>query len=436
MSPLDSKRRLPALLVLLGLALAASLSLRHLARQPAEAGPVRDAPRGWWRLALGEADFAPADAEARARLLSLPYTAGAVRAEGRFGVRAWDRERAAPGVNLYLSGHAPEAILMAMDGRVLHRWRYPFERAYPERAASDDTAFFRRAALLGDGDLIAIYQGGGVVRLDAGSRLVWRSEAIAYNDLWVAPGGERILVLGKHAVERPALRAGGPVLEDFVVTLDGGGHEIARASLLAAFERSPFRALLDPLGETADLLHANTITVLEGAGTGASGPFAAGHLLVSLREIDTVAVLDAEARQVLWARRGPWHRQHEPSLLPDGRLLLFDNRGDEQGDSRVLAVAPDSGALEVLWPPAGIAFDSQQAGTAARLANGDLLIVESERGAAYEIDPGGRVVWEFRSPHRAGAHRELVATLFDLVRHPATTPFLARFAERVPAQAP
>ena len=434
-SPIAPRGRVVALALLVGAALAVSLSLRHVARQPAEAGPVRDAPRGWWRPALGEADLAPVDREALARQLSLPYTAGVVRASGRFGVRAWDRERAAPGVNLYLSGHAPEAVLMAMDGAVLHRWRYPFERAFPEREPSDDTVFFRRAALLADGDLVAIYQGGGVVRLDARSRLVWRAQATPYNDLWVAPGGDRILILNKQASDRPDLRADGPVLEDFVVTLDGDGRELARASLLAAFERSTFRALLRPLGATADIFHSNTITVLDGAGTRASGPFAAGNLLVSLREIDTLAVLDPQARRVLWARRGPWRGQHEPSLLPDGRLLLFDNQGGAQGSSRVLAVEPEGGALEVLWPPPGVAFDSQQIGSAARLGNGDLLIVESERGAALEVDAEGRVVWEFRSPHRAGARGELVATLFDLVRYEATTPFLAPLAARGVASA-
>jgi hypothetical protein len=35
------------------------------------------------------------------------------------------------------------------------------------------------------------------------------------------------------------------------------------------------------------------------------------------------------------------------------------------------------------------------------------------------------VVWEFASPHRAGARRELVATLFDVERLETETPFLA-----------
>ncbi|MEZ6019239.1 MAG: hypothetical protein R3F17_03810 [Planctomycetota bacterium] len=40
-------------------------------------------------------------------------------------------------------------------------------------------------------------------------------------------------------------------------------------------------------------------------------------------------------------------------------------------------------------------------------------------GYAREIDPDGRTVWEFHSPHRTGRQRELVAVLFDMQRLPA-----------------
>ena len=34
--------------------------------------------------------------------------------------------------NFYTSGHAPEAVLMGMDGSVLHRWRYDFLDIWPD----------------------------------------------------------------------------------------------------------------------------------------------------------------------------------------------------------------------------------------------------------------------------------------------------------------
>ena len=449
--PMPSKRRTWTLLVTLAGILALALWTRRLANTPVD--DLGAAPQGWWRMAAGDIDrrseegvraVTEVEGEDLARQLSLPYAAGVVRAAGRFGVRAWDPARTARGVNLYVSGHAAEAVLIAMDGKVLHRWRCPFERAFPGRPAAVDSFFFRRAALLANGDLVAIYQGGGIVRLAADSKVVWARPGTPFNDLWVSPGEDRILFIEKLALTRSDLRGGEPVLEDWIVTLDGGGLERERASLLAAFERSSFRSLLAPLGETADILHTNTIAVLSGVAIPDS-PFRDGDWLVSLREVDIVAVLAAGGREVRWAQRGPFHRQHEPSLLPDGRMLLFDNQGGSAGRSRrsrVVALDPRVSSIETLWPPPGMTFSSQQMGTVARLENGNLLAIESERGAAFEITPAGDVVWEFRSPHRAGPRGELVAVLADLVRLRVATPFLERVAKLAPippgagAQAP
>ncbi len=420
------KRRLTFLVVVLvAVALAASLALRRAHRSTSE--DWRAQTRGWWGLAPTEGDARAS--EELARQLSLPYAAGVVRATaGRFGVRAWDRERAQPGWNLYVSGHALEAVLMAMDGRILHRWRLSFAEAFPGRIPTGDSGFFRRARLLADGRLLALVQSTGLIELDADSNVLWRYDAPLYNDIWVDPDEQRILVTAKNAVSRPDLRAGGPILEDSLVTLDASGREIARASLLGAFERSQERDRMFPLGPTPDIFHTNAIQVLGGPGAAAAGPFARGNLLVSFREISTVVTLDPQAREVLWAQRGPWRNQHEPSLEPDGKLLLFDNRGGPDGSSRVLVVDPGTGAIVSQWNGfPGHVLRSEQAGVVHRLSNGDLLVVETERGNAWELDSQGQVVWEFASPHRAGARHELVAALFDVVRLERPTPFLESF---------
>jgi len=127
-----------------------------------------------------------------------------------------------------------------------------------------------------------------------------------------------------------------------------------------------------------------------------------------------VAIVDPAAGRAVWARRGPWRRQHEPTLLSSCRILLFDNRGLD-GASRVLEVDPLTGEIAWSWAgEAGRPLSSPEAGTAARLANGNTMVVESEAGRAFEIGPEGEVVWEFVSPHRAGRANELVATLFEM----------------------
>ena len=365
-----------------------------------------------------------AGAEERARLVSLPYLGGRTRAsEGEpTGVVHHDPERARPGVNLYNSGHGHEAILIDMEGRVLHRWRYPFEEAFPGVPPLRDTAFFRRVHLLPGGRLLALYQTGGLVFLDRGSRLLGRCRGNFYNDFWVGGDG-RIWTLAKEA---RSAGGGAERLDDFLVLLrhDGDGRgcrEERRISITEAFRRSDFADLLEPTAAAGDVLHANAVTELDGALAARSPILAAGNLLVSLRELDLVAIVDPAAGRVVWAQRGPWDRQHDPSLLPSGRILLFDN-GHRRRPSRLVEVDPLTGEVAWSWqgdPPE--AFYSHVAGTCARLPGGNTLVTESVPGRAFELDPEGRVVWEFFSPHRAGAENELVATLFELQRLPASS---------------
>jgi len=393
------------------------------------AAPHADAPEadrlpGFWHIGGASATdpVESAGAEERARLVSLPYLAGRAAASGTapYGVVLHDPERAQEGLNLYTSGHGPEAVLMDMDGHVVHRWRYPFDRAFPETTPTADTEFFRRARLLAGGRLLVLYQTGGLAFLDRGSHLLGRCPGNFYNDFDASREG-RIWTLAKE-VRSAADEAAR--LDDFLVLLehrgDGAGcHEVRRLSLTALLRASPFAALLEPMAAAGDVLHSNAVAELDGRYAETSALFAAGNLLVSIRELDLVAIVDPNAERVLWARRGPWKGQHDPSLLANGHLLLFDNQGGEGGASRLVEVDPVSGDLPWTWsgePPAS--FASAIAGTCARLANGDTLVTESVPGRAFELDPDGRVVWEFRTPHRTGPKDLLVAMLFELQRLP------------------
>ena len=49
--------------------------------------------------------------------------------------------------------------------------------------------------------------------------------------------------------------------------------------------------------------------------------------MVSLLVQSTVAVIDLDKEEVVWTLTGDVKFQHEPKLLDDGRLLMFDNLG-------------------------------------------------------------------------------------------------------------
>lgn len=417
---LSLRRLAVSSLAAVALGLAGWLALSRAARDPfAMAEPGEVWPGGRWHLRTPSRQPAVPDDRARdlARLISLGYAAGTVAAgdEGT-GVTVHDPTRATKGVNLYTSGHAPEALLLDMAGQVLHRWGITYERAFGPPARGVEAEYFRRAALLPNGELVAIFQGGGMVRLDRDSNLLWRHEDAFFNDFFVAADGT-VYGLIKRARNLPELSGDGLVLEDAILVLPPNG-EPRRISLLQSLLDASSRALLGPFPVSGDVLHSNTLEVFDGTLASANPLFAAGRALVSFREVHLLAIVDLGSGEQLWSLRGSWRRQHQPAPLADGRLLLFDNRGGT-GRSRVVELDTATGALlwEYAGPPAR-PLDSPEAGSVQRLGRGNTLITESDQGRAFEITHEGAVVWEFTSPHRAGPRQELVATLFEMVRYP------------------
>ncbi len=368
------------------------------------------------------------EGEQLSHLLATPYLQGYRRAQDRPTVLFHDRAAVDPGLNLYISGHAAEAFLTDMEGRVLHRWACPLRRLWPDLYEADPEVakleYWRRAYLYPNGDLLAIYEGLGLVKLDRRSRVLWAHRGGIHHDLFVTGDG-RIHVLDRDGKVVPRLRREGPVLEDYVTVLSPGGRVLERLSLLESFERSEFAPLLRFVpAKKPDLFHTNTLEVLDGRFADRNPAFRAGNLLLSVLQLDALAIVDPAERKVVWARRGGWRKQHQPTFLDSGRLLLFDNLGAGPDRSRVIEVDPASGAIG--WQFGGdraTDFFSKTLGSAERLANGNTLITESENGRALEVTPQGRVVWEFYNPQRAGAHGELVAVLFEVVRLAADFPF-------------
>ena len=331
---------------------------------------------------------------------------------------------ASSGLNFYTSGHAPEALLVDMDGALVHRWRRAFREIWPDYPVDDahpGTQHWRRAHLYRDGDVLVIFEGLGLARLDARSQLVWANGLRAHHDLEVTDDGD-ILVLAREARVIPRVHPRDPVLEDFVVVLGPDGREKRRVSILEAAERSGFPGLWQgTVGRSGDLYHTNTLHLLQGRAAGDASSFAAGNVLLHMLSTGVTAVLDLEREKIVWARATP-ARQHDPKILRNGNLLIFLN-DDEQPASRVLEYR--SVTDRVVWSYAGTPdapFYSPTCGAAQRLPNGNTLVTESDAGRAFEVMKDGTLVWEFFNPHRAGEEGSLIATLFEMVRLPADFP--------------
>jgi hypothetical protein len=168
--------------------------------------------------------------------------------------------------------------------------------------------------------------------------------------------------------------------------------------------------------EWGDIFHSNTVEVLDGRLEHRSPAFRAGNVLVSILHLDLVGVVDMEARRMVWALTGLWRQQHQPTMLDNGNMLVFDNLGNA-GKTRILELDPHTQRIH--WIYTGTpenTLHTADCGSSAVLPNGNVLITESNTGRALEVTRDKQVVWEFFNPHRAGADNQLIATLFEVVR--------------------
>lgn len=338
------------------------------------------------------------------------------------GVTVYRPERAQDGLTLYASGNEAVAHLIDMDGTVRHTWRRPFSTVAPmfdagsARPQPDTHVFFRHVRAFPNGDLLAIYEGAGdtpygygLIRLDRDSGVIWAYPGHAHHQFDIGPDG-RIYLLTHEFVDdeiEEMDHLGRPRLEDFLVVLSPEGKELAKVRLMTALAASPFADMLFTVSGLSleDPMHANSVKYID-AETAANFAFGrAGQILLSFRELHAIAVLDIATQDLVWATRGPWMAQHDPDILANGNITVFDNSGNyarDEGPARVIEFDPAT--MEIVWQYAGTPehpLDSDVRGDQQRLANGNTLITEAIGGRIVEVEPDGTIAWEFMNPVRA-----------------------------------
>lgn len=418
-----------------------SENLGETATAPADEPTVAEAPE------TEGADEAEEFAEEIEWLNALGYVGASEEAPDDSNVTVHKPELAEAGWNFYVSGHGPYAYLMDMDGAIHHEWHHSFEDLRAARGSTGngdpslESLHWRRAYLYPNGDILAIHTHAGMIKLSRDSELIWDYDAPTHHDMEVMDDG-RIFTLTFEEDEAPGLKPKSSVMSDYIVELDANGNELRKVSILECVLNADLPELMAVLPVQKDLFHTNTIKILDGSLEDRAPAFKKGNVLVSFLMEHTLAVIDLDAKKVVWTLTGDWRFQHEPTPLANGNVLLFDNFGPAMRDVEAPA---KRGAFQNLWyryifspdePPnaASAVYEldprdgsivwayygpeddplrSETCGAAYRLDNGNTLIVETQFGRALEVTPDKEVVWEYVSPHRIMTN---IARLFDLQR--------------------
>jgi hypothetical protein len=342
------------------------------------------------------------------RLRALGYAdVGEALPEGAtVGVRHHVPERATSGLTLYTDATACATHLVELDGEIVHGW--------------SGTPCYRwdNTVLLPDGDLlVATREAQGrsrdeadaaryLVRLAWDGRVRWRLPLAVHHDVDWTPHGH-IVAMTHRFRKLPRIHASVPVRDHLLTRLTGDARWIEEISLWDAFEAAEVPARLQPVrprrfegSREIDLFHSNAVEWMRQEELIGTHPlFREDSVLVCIRNQDLLAILDWSERRVIWSwGGGELSGPHDATLLPSGNILAFDN-GLGRDWSRVVEVDPRSD--RIVWEYRAAeptSFYSRTRGASQRLANGNTLVTESEKGRIFELAPDGEVVWDYVNP--------------------------------------
>jgi len=278
-------------------------------------------------------------------------------------------------------GYAPERTniiyLMDLDGRVVHTWSV--------------LGSLQLAKLKPDGNLLyatrdrSFEQRAGLRELDAFGNVLWFYGCRIDHDFVPLPTGNVLIhciadikapAVGPGEVRSPRIIEVTPE-KQVVWEWHGEDHIEELTELLGV--RFPLPGKGDRF---LDWAHNNSCQVI---GENASGQkdarFRAGNILISYPNLNTVAVIDRDNGQIVWAwGPGSLDGQHSPSMQENGHILLFDN-GTRRGYSRIIELDPLSS--EIVWEYKGSdstssAFFSKYMSGVQPLPNGNSFICLSE----------------------------------------------------------
>jgi hypothetical protein len=314
--------------------------------------------------------------------------------------------------------------LMDAHGRTVHSWKTDVTELWKDGPAYLELmkGYVHGSYLFPNGDVLFNIEHTGLFMIDSCGKLKWHLNRTTHHSIaraddgnfWI-PGNDKLEAGNPDAARRLEKFPGlvptrtNPVWEDRLLKVSPDGEVLADISLLEVLYNNRLQRYIPKMSKrkNGDILHLNDIDVLSQSMADQYPLFEAGDLLVSLRLLHMVLVMSPDTGVVKWYATDPWIEQHDPDFVGDGWITVFDNnwqffvndpakRGQMLGSSRVIAVQPHTGLKKILYPKTKEGFFYTVTGGKQQLQeNGNLLITEAQAGRVFEVDPNGKLVWEW-----------------------------------------
>ncbi len=360
--------------------------------------------------------------------------------------------RSAGGYTLITPIGGDATYLIDADGRIVHRWSVPgLQPGYGYLLPGGNLLVRGQPVTETE---VAVGQPAGradtLAELDWDSNVLWRWEHPAFHhDMARMPNGNTLVIVWESAPKAVAEKIKGGLKPDEVARITGdkdfmyfilqgvgvGGRPRLEGTITDAILE------IDPAGETVHTWHAyehfdpevDIIGPLdfptEWTHLNAVELTPDGDVLISSQKLDAILRISWPDGKVLWrwGGLGRISHQHDPTITPDGTLLLFDNGAHYPllAHSRVVEVDVHTG--EIVWQYVGspvFSMLSLHIAGAERLFNGNTLICEGESGRVFEVTRDCEVCWEWINPFVLRFKGAMSAMLFRAHRYSPEGPEL------------
>lgn len=307
-----------------------------------------------------------------------------------------------------------KAAVIDASGEPVQEWAIDWKRLWPDATHLPQKDIPKRrpgthihgAVLMPDGDLIFNFEHLGMMRLNPCNEVVWRLPYRTHHsihkdnegNLWASGQRDHIKLLPSVPNHKP------PFIEPTIVKISPEGELLLEKSVMELLIDNGLRGLLHLQGmnsfitdTTGDTLHLNDVETFDLAAS--DGVFAAGDVMISLRNINSVLIFDRD-----WTLKYHWIddfvRQHDPDFIDANRVSLYDNNligmpPGEQSSRILIRDFSDDTQITYFEGTPEQPFYSFIMGKHQWLDNGNVLISETTASRAFELDPQGDVVWEY-----------------------------------------
>jgi len=327
--------------------------------------------------------------------------------EWETGLTVYNPDKCYNGYTIYAPVGSPYVYMVNMEGKVVHIWTVGIELSKETGVTLGTTWYYK---YLGGGCLLANVIGFGLKEMDWNSNVVWKYYLpSAHHDFCRTKNGNTMILYNRVIENKKVSKK--PLIDDCFREVTPDGETVWEWHATEHFEELNFNAEAKRIiyDQGGDYLHTNTLDVLPN-----------GDVLTCFRNASMIAIISKRTGEVLWTwgnEPGGLIGPHNPSMLENGNILIYDNGGKAgypprcRFYTRLVEVNPKDNDVvweyhferhkhPHTWYPQRhrVRFLSLAWGSAQRLPNGNTLSLDTHAGRLFEITREGEIVWEYVNP--------------------------------------